>query len=204
MALLAGVNMTTYDKYYKTLYIGYEMMDAMIFSDPWMKEVDKLRLTRPAVGNKQYIPYQVGRSPAVSRDFSTAQAIAKATTGARGNWEVTIDSSFGVGRVDEKTILSTKNDEGAFKRALQDEINSAIYSMKNIREQDFFAPKPNQKGVVGSKSGSTVTLLNKWQTVNFDRNDRIEFYSPAATPVARTGNPYIVRKVNYGTGVIEF
>ena len=209
MPVMSGTNATSFSPYFKNMYIDAGMMDAMLFADKWLARVEKVRLTRPVEGDEVVVPYRIGRSPAVSRDFQVAQQIAKEESGSRGSWKVKMDSAFGVGRVDEKTERASATNQGAFKRALQDEINAAVYAMRAIRCQDFFALKPNEKGVVASRSGSTITLRNKWQAVNFDINDKIDVYTGTSATdenagTARAGNPYKVTNINFASGVITF
>ena len=213
MAVYSGLNMTSYSSMYKDMYIQAGAMDRMLYDDPLLMRVEKVRLTKKVEGENIVIPFTIGRHPAVSRDFNVAQNIAKSNTAARGNWTLPMDSAFGVGRIENKTIRASATDRGAFERALENEINSAIYSSKMIRCQDFHAPQPNQKGVVGSVSGSTVTLKNKWQAVNFDVNDQVKFYAAVSGTVPDTGGTargggtsgvYKVTKVDLPNAVITF
>ena len=207
---MAGVNFTTYDKYFKDKYIDCGKKDAMIFEDQWLKIVKNYMKSGPVEGKQVVIPYELGRSPSVSRDFGVAQAIAKKKAAAIGSWTIPLDDAYGVGRVDEKTMRASRNNEGAFQKALEKEVKNAIVAMQHIRCQDFFAPKPNHKGAtknVGDGSTKLITLTNAWQAANFDRGDEIRFYDDLnkTAPVERglkADGPYSVEKVDLVGGTI--
>ena len=207
--ILSGLNAESFSPYYKRMYIDAGRMNIMLYSDPLLREVEQIRMSQPTQGNNMVIPYQIGRSPNVSKDFAVAQKLAKSNTAQRGNWLIPFDSAFGVGRVDQKTMLSTENNTGAFKQALQNEIDISVYSMRTLRCQDFFSLKPNERGIVKSVTAKVVTLEHKWQAVNFDSNDSIGFYHGTSAidhkaGTARAGGFNPVDKVNPATGEITF
>ena len=197
----AGNTLTSASAYLKNWYINKGMLNTLMYErDPFLMRIKRLPAAQQVGGKKLIVPFRLGRSPSQSKDFTKAQAQAKARTGARATWELDIDHDFGLSRVNNQTIKASRNDRGAFIKVLKDEADLAISSLAQKRCVSLFAEKANVAGYVSARAASTITLSRDSQSVAFDINDTIEVRSP--TGVVRAGGPWVIEKVNRGTGVL--
>ena len=196
-----GNTLVSASNYLKNWYINKGMLNRLMFErDPFLSRIKRLPASQQVGGKKLIVPFRLGRSPSQSKDFTKAQAQAKARTGARATWELDIDHDFGLSRVNNQTIKASRNERGAFVKILKDEADMAITSLQQKRCVALFASKANVAGTISARAASTFTLSRDSQSVAFDINDTLEVRSP--TGVVRAGGPWVVEKVDYANGVL--
>ena len=198
-----GATFSNASNYLKQWYIkGGGINRLMYQKDAFLSRLKKLPATNVVGGKEIILPVRVGRSPTASKNFAKAQEQAKARTGERKSWMLKVDEDYGVFRVENKAILASKNDRGAFVRLLMDEADSALMDMHQRLCRDIFASTAGVSETVKSRSGSTITLNRAHEATSFDIGDAVEFYTSAG--VARAGNPYIVTKIDRSGLVVTF
>ena len=189
------------DAFFKNFYINNKKIDALLYADdPFLMRLKRQPISQTVGGKKLIVPVRVGRSPSASKTFTEAQDQAKSRTGAREDWQLDIDSEYGVVRVSDKAIFASQTDKMAFYRMLRDEIDIAMKGVKQRLCTSLFASKANLAGTVSARSGSTVTLSLAHQVTAFDINDKIEFRNTSGTLLA--GGTYYVTKVDRASRVM--
>ena len=190
------------DNFLKNWYIkGNNLNSLMYADDPFLNRLKRKPATQTVGGDEIVVPVRVGRSPSQSKSFSHAQELAKERTGTRRKWLLKVDDEYGVARVDDKAILASKNDRGAFVRLLKDECDSAIEGVHQRRCTALFAEKVGLAAKVQSHSATnkTITLQHPTQATAFDIGDDIEVRVPSG---AMRDGPFHVTKVDRSGGVI--
>lgn len=211
MPTKSGLNFTSFGNWMKNYYINRGMLNELMYkSDSFFKTVQKLPATQNVQGNKIVYPVRYGRHPGASRDFSTAQTLAKTKTGAREAFIVDVDSDFAVARVDNKTIYASAGNMGAFVQAAKDEMDDALRGLSERRSSDLQSAGYSVRGQVGSIASNrlSITLKVPSDSVNFDIGDVLQFAASQNTGDARqTGasasdNLVTVAGVSRSNGVI--
>jgi len=119
-----------------------------------------LRKDFGAGGDQEKIPVDVASVQARSATFSTAQSLAASLSGTRRAFEVTCQENYSLARVTGKMIAATRNNEVAFLKALEGEIDGAYDSILKDTERDLFRDGHGLLAQVASVSTTTLTLAN--------------------------------------------
>ena len=199
-----AVNLTQVNNWLKEWYLKGDRMNAALYGeDAFLARIKRMPATQVVGGKEIVVPIRSGRNPNQSKKFANAQAGAKARTGTRDSWKLKVDSLFGVVRVENKTILASKNDKGAFVKMLKDELDDCMARMAQKRCREIFAPKPNLIGTVKAVQSAQNTfdlnLVN--DAVSFEIGDQVDAYTPAG--VRRGTTAMNVTAVNRQNGKIS-
>jgi len=207
----SGLIFTSFGNWLKNYYINRVMLDELMYkSDLFMKTIEKVPATQNVQGNKIVYPVRYGRHPGASRDFSTAQTLAKNKTGARESFVVDIDSDFAIARVDNKTIYASEGNMGAFVQAAKDEMDDALRGLSERRSSDLQGAGYSVRGQVGSiaTNRTSITLKVPSDSVNFDIGDVLQFAAaqntgdPRQTGATSSDNTVTISGVSRSDGVI--
>lgn len=117
------------------------------------------------VGKDLTVAVQYGNPQGVGGVFSNAQANAASSKGIA--WTVTRARKYGFATIDAETIESTKDDQGAFIRALRNEVDGMLDEMGHRMAIELYNDGTNVIGQVSSVSSNTVTLTDADKVKNF-------------------------------------
>ena len=205
-----GTTVRTADVFLKQWYYDKGQLNSLMYADDEvLMMLSRLPASEVIEGREMVVPIRIGRSPSQSKDFTKAQDQAKKRTGARGRWIIPIDSDYGVARIENKLIKSSKSKMGAFIKLLADETDNAIIGLKQKRCAALFAPEysnTNAQNVIGkvrsvSGGGVSCVLTDFGNSANFDIGDSIQAIQPAGT---LRGAVVQVDAINRQTGTITF
>lgn len=158
-------------------------------------------------GSKVVVPVRYGISQGVSATFTYAQTLSTATSSLIERFELQRKKKFGIAVIDGETIKATASDEGAFVKALTEEIDSCLLALKRRLAWDLYRNGHGRVGTVGSiaAGGSTITLANTEDVVGWEKGMVIQACTTEDSGVLHnSGATLTVSAVNRATGVITF
>lgn len=183
MATLSGLNMTSFAKWLKNYYYSHNMLNALMYGPcPFFRTIQKLPATHRGVGDETVFPIRISRSSNQSKDFGTAQSLAKSSSGDREKFTVKYDSDFAVARISNKVIYASQGNLGAFIQAFKDEMNGELEAMSQRRcialqgvGDSVLGKVKSLAAVTGDNTSKTVTLTNTNNDIHFEKGDNISF-----------------------------
>ncbi len=143
-----------------------------------------------------------------SADFTTAQAKAATSSLQSVAFSVTPTRNYLVGSVDGLTIAASRNDKGAYIKALKRTVDSCFRVLTTKMAQNLFQSQWGRLGVIGSVTGSTITLASIEDAVNFQENDDLVLSASESANALRAagsdsaGNVGTIASIDYNTGVL--
>jgi len=157
-----------------------------------------------AGGEDEKIPVDVASVQASAADFATGQGLAASKATQFGDFKVTCVESYSFARVKGKAIAATRNNQGAFLKAMGKEIDSGFSTILDDTERALLR---DGTGIIGVGDGAytvastTLTLAHPTQAHCFQLGMEV-----GATPDAAT-NPRAgsatVTGMNRTTGELE-
>lgn len=154
-------------------------------------------------GEHEKIPVNIAGNQAASATFATAQTLAASTNSKFAAFKADWQDSFGIARVDGKTIRRTRNKEGGWLMALAHEIEAALQTVKMDTERALFR---DGTGIIGVGDGAytaastSLVLADASQAHCFQLGMEIGATADtASTP--RTGTA-TVTGINRATGTL--
>ena len=152
-------------------------------------------------GDLRKVPLQYGNVNNRSTNF----AVAKAGNGYNRYTAFKTErvKNYSFASIENETILSTANDDGAFINALEGTMNGAFDSLANSLAFACLSDGSYKIGQRSSVSGSVITLSDANDTVNFEVGMEIEASATLSGGSIRSG--YItITKVDREAGELTF
>lgn len=143
----------------------------------------------------------------VSSSFTEAQGRADVGTTQVAKFLLTRQPFYNIVHIDRQLTLISESEMGAFFDAKSTEIDNAINAVSNRIAQAAYRSGWGDIGVVGSISGSTITLAHPANAYNFQPNMRVVFSSTLNSALLRgtSGSQYLqVVSASPSTGVVTF
>jgi hypothetical protein len=153
-------------------------------------------------GSKLIVPTRYGIAQGVSATFATAKALSASTSSLIERFELTRVKKYVFATIENELLKASKGDEGSFVEALTEEIDSALLCGKRRLAWDAYRGGWGKVGVIGSVSGSDITLATTEDVVGFEKGMEIVFSSAESTATLRSATTLQVTAVNRATGVI--
>lgn len=156
-------------------------------------------------GRKLPIPIQFGDPQAISASFSVAQTRASGTSSQIDAFELTRVKLYGIANIDTETMEASEGNEAAWFDARTNEINNQIEGVSNVLAQSLYRSGWGDVGVIGSISGSTITLATLSDIHGIEVGQVHVLSSSLNAAVLRnSGTTITVSGVNRNTGVITY
>ena len=190
--------------FYKNRYPQRVIEDLVAFANPTFKAMPK---KDDLTGYKTYIPLQLDSGQGLSATIGKAVGNASAIQGVA--WAIEPKAFYGGMSIDAKTMLAARDNEGAFFRIREREMESTLTQMGLRFEQALWSTGTGSIGQMLADPGAAsdeFTLKNIADSIKFHVNQKLNVYddsSGSPTGAARTGSPYTVEAVNYTTGVVR-
>lgn len=183
----------------KTVYNKQKMEDLIYSKQPLLGMIKK---NENFVGDALKIPVIHGNPVNVSADFTTARA--GTTTSLSKAFSITTCSLYGHAVIDNKTMQLARSNEGAFVTAMVSEVDGTIRSLTNSLAQQICRAGWGDVGrLSGAVSGTTLTLSEPEDIVNFEVGDELQFASTQAASALRdSGDSVTVTAVNRAAGTM--
>jgi hypothetical protein len=126
-------------------------------------------------GELMKVPQQYGNPQNRSTKFS--QAKAGTSSSSYEAFKIERVKNYSFASIDNETILATENDDGAFLRALESEMDGAFEAIANDLGQTVWGDGTHTIGVISAVNTTTkvITLVNESDSVNFEVGMSLEF-----------------------------
>lgn len=183
----------------KTLW-PQERINNMVYEDnPFLAMVDK---PEDFYGENMYVALRYTNNKGRSADFTTAQANKAPHKGAR--FLLTRGHDYALFGIEHEMILAAKRDKGALVRSLNTEVEASLSALTNSLAVVLFGDASGARGQLLSDpgTGTTATLLNINDIVNFDVGDKIVF-AATKTGALRAGGSRTISAIDRDLGTFS-
>ena len=148
---MAIIDNSTFQDVLKIVYPKNKIYDMVLAQNVLLGILPK---DETFVGESQGITVKSANSQNRSADFSKARAASKAPDYDR--FLITTVDNFGFGKISNKTIKASRNDEGALVKAIKEGVDSAVMGLRNDLAQGIFGDKGGSKARFASATGATT------------------------------------------------
>lgn len=138
-------------------------------------------------GELMKVPQQYGNPQNRSTKFS--QAKAGTSSSSYEAFKIERVKNYSFASIDNETILATENDDGAFLRAAESEMDGAFESIANDLGQTIWGDGTHRIGQISAVNTTTkvITLTSEHDTVNFEKGMSLEFDAALTGTSVRSG-----------------
>lgn len=152
---MAGATLTTIDAILKEMY--GPMIVNQFQNDTPLLQFAKANDKIPYVGKKFVLPIKVGRNQGMG---FTPEGSTMPAAGAQKYTDVVVTPAYWYGRyqVTAQAMEMSRNNEGAFARAMTKEAEGLVEDMSKRVNQAMYLNQAGVRGTVSSISSSTITL----------------------------------------------
>lgn len=190
--------------YLKTNYVDNEFLyDQFRGVDPMWERLLAQRESGQASGESITFPVAVARSAYMGGKYASVHAQAQATNTAvkREKFVVPFNANvYAKGFVGHKAIYATKDGQGAFVEAIEDETTQVIDSLRSKMSKDVYGDGSAALAKVSSVSGTAVVITNHADLWYIEPGMFIDVYNGLAASATRRGSASVeVTKVNWVT-----
>lgn len=195
-----GSNLTTFDAMMKDYYTDDRVENTIYPDNPFFALLPK---SDRFPGRKLPIPIVFANGQGRSASFPLAQSQSLTQVSQVESFDLTRVKDYGVVAIDTETIEASEGDEGAFLEAKVVEVDGTINALTRSLCISLFRKGWGKLGVVGSTTGSTITLDPISDAHNFEVGQTLVFSSSEDGATLRdSGDTLIVAGVNRNTGVV--
>ena len=180
-----AVTMSNYDAMLKEYYHKKRVANLAYTEQPFMAMLPK---NEAAVGDVIVVPVKYSDPHGRGATFSSAQA--NKGNGRQVKFNVTRQRYYSFASVDNEAIYSSEND-GAFEKALKQEIDRAMNSAAQAMEIQLFRNGSGSIGQISSGStvaSTTITLADTSEIVNFEVGSEVVASSADGGGSVRVGS----------------
>jgi hypothetical protein len=192
--------------FFKRRYPQRKIEDIVEFDKPTLKALPK---SDELTGELTVVPMQLDSPQGISSQLG--HAIGNVSSSVGRAWQITPASLYAALTIDAKTMLASRNDQGAFFKTREREYESILEQIGQHNEMNLWNSGSGSLGQCSADpgTGTTVTLSDVEDAINFHEGQVIVFYDnsggdPDSGTPHDAGGPYTVSAVNYDTGVITF
>ncbi len=196
-----ALDLTSYDLALKDYY-DENAVKNMVYSDrPLLAMLPK---DEKYPGRQWVLPTIVGNPQGRSRLFTQAQTRGDATTGLYEAFLIDRAHDYGVATIDNETLEASEGNVGAFMEASTTVIDGVIQELSNNLARSLYRDGFGSIGNVNTTvTGTTLTLSNPQDIVNFEKGMQLCFASDTGTSTLRaygSGTHPVVTSVNRSAG----
>lgn len=157
------LNLTNYAYAMKRLFPAWRRAVLTFEDHPFLSEVSKDTTVN---GDEIAIPVRYAASQGISPDIAKAKANRTSHKGKR--FLVTLADLFETISVSHKAILASRNQEGAFLKARESELEMAMRNFGDRMADALYGKGSGSLGQRGSIASTTVTLKDKHDIYKFE------------------------------------
>lgn len=198
---------TGFSAFFKNRYPQRKLDNLVQFKKPTLSAIKK---SDELVGTTTYVPIELDSPQGISSHLGAARTNVTGSVGRA--WAITPASLYAALTIDAKTMLASRNNEGAFFKAREHEFERMVEQIGQHNEMNLWNDGTGSLGVVSADPGTNdyIDLVDVADAINFHEGMVCLFFDETAggdldpdDPHA-TGGPYTVESVNYDTGRITF
>ena len=204
----AGNTQTSIDALLKEYYDDGALVNETFKKNPLWGLITKSQAVANVTGRRFIHPVVYGGSQGRSRSFSRAQARGEATGELSVDFVVPRVFNHQVCTVDNETILSTKDDRGAFTKAVTLITDNAVRNLGLVQAQSMYSNQSESRGVIAASgiSGKVITLATADDALKFEIGMELDLAAAESTGAVEAygsaGHGLYVAKVDYNAGTI--
>lgn len=196
-----GLDVSSFQDAIKEHYSSDEVRDLTMQNNVVTSLIEK----ESYEGTPYRLPVKWGNPQGISPSFTQAQTLAGTTNTRVAGFDLTNTKMYGVCQWDTEVLKTAKSNVGAFMRARTAEMDGLITGVGKKLEWFWFGNGYGKIGVVGSSTGSTITLATITDSHAFEVGMEVVFSESESGHVLRdSGDELVVTNVNRSTGVITF
>ncbi len=195
--------------FFKTRFPQKKVENLVAWGNPFYSEIKK---GDELTGIQTVSPIQIGNPQGISATLTSAIQNASSIVGKA--WVLTPGQLYGGMRIDSRTLMAAKNDQGAFFRIREREYEGILKTFGLAMEQYLWGTGNASQGIASATittgAAGTVLLATPSHALNFSIGMEVRWYdnssadpNPAAPRVAGVASS-TVTAVNYSTGVVTF
>lgn len=156
----------------KERYHGQRVVDLTLKGRPLLAVLPK---DENFVGDPEPLPVTYGAGQGISNEYAESKANMSNITGVR--FDITVGQIFGAVTIDDKALMTARNDMGAFMKLKFAETDGLWNSIANKTHVDVWSNGGQSLGQVSSgwSNTNTITLADTTKIVNFEPNMVLEF-----------------------------
>jgi hypothetical protein len=195
-------NSAGFSAFFKNRYPQKKIEDLVKFGKPTLSSIKK---SDELVGTTTYVPIQLDSPQGISALLGDARTNVTGSIGRA--WQITPAALYGALTIDARTMLGSRNTEGAFFKAREREFEAILEQMGQHNEMALWSDGTGSIGTLSAdpSGGTTFTLADTADAIKFHEGMEIYFYSDsggAPTTLRATEGARTVSAVNYSTGVV--
>lgn len=195
---MASLDLTAFDSALKQYYTN-DKVEQMVYQDhPFLALVPK---REDFYGRNLPIPIQYGVPQGRSATFATAKDNKLASKFE--DFVLTRVKDYALASIDNETLEASQNDAGAFLEAATNEIDSAFLSASRSMATSLFRDGSGKIGTINTTvTGTTLTLEEPNDIVNFEVGMEIQFANPTGPALRDSGEAIGISSVNRDAGTM--
>ena len=199
--VFSGSFTTSLVAFYKVRYPQRKIENLIAFDKPFLSSVTR---SDELTGQSTVIPLELDGPQGMSVSLPTAIDNDSPLVGVA--WTITPATYYAGLRFDAKTLMASRNDQGAFFK-LQERTTDRLFDTIGLQwEKYLWGAGTASLGTTSADPGTatTFTLASIPDSINFHVNMKVRFYadSSGSPGTERAGGTRTVSGVNYQTGVI--
>lgn len=166
----SGNTQTTIDALLKEYYSDGALVNETYVKNPLWARMTKSQAVANVTGRHFIHPVVYGASQGRSRDFARAQARGQATGELSVDFTVPRVNNYQDCTVATETVLSTRDDRGAFTKAITLITDNAVRNLGLVQAQSMYGNQSESRGQIasGGISGAVITLDVADQALAFE------------------------------------
>lgn len=194
---MAALDLTSFAPALKTLFTDKKIQNLTYNASPLFA---MLRKDTNFEGKDHQHPLEYGDVKGRAAVFATAVANKAASDFAA--FTVTRVKDYGLASIDNETAEASASNKGAFLRAAQSQINSALSALARSIASALYRTGTGSIGVVGSLSTTSLTLASLGDVANFEKGMRIQVSATDGSALIDSAAVAVLTAVNRDTGVL--
>lgn len=160
----------------------------------------KIKKKNNFYGKTKHVAFKYGNPQGRGASFSVG--LGNMSTSKYAGVDVGRKKEYVFAQLDGETIASCQSDSGALLNVVKEEFDGAFYTIGRSIAIGLFQEGGGARGKVGAISGSTFTLADINQIVNFEVGMVLNFGTTNGTSGSKLAGTLTITAVNRTTGVI--
>lgn len=186
-----SLDLTAFQPALKQLYTPAKLEKLVLTKRPGLALIDK---NEEFYGEFEKQPVAIANAQNHSATFLTGQG--QTSSSVLRAFLVTRATTYSFCTIDNQTAKASGSDVGAFTKALEFEIDGLMNGHSNILAQYMYRSGWGDIGIIGSITGTTITLSLSASAFNFEIGMSLVFASTQSSSVLRSGTAVTVTAVN--------
>lgn len=199
MAFQSTQDLTNYSALLKEWYTPNRVNVLVLKESPLLAMLPKM----PVGGRYHDVPTLIADTGGHGANFTQARTNSGSTTTTA--FHVTLNRHYSLANIDAMLLLASEKDAGAFLPAARANIDSAFRALRRDLGIHLYRDGSGVRGQVASYadagSTGTITLTNRYDVVNFNIGDVLEFAASKTSGSVDTGT-FVITAIDTAGGTL--